>query len=162
MDKYHFLGTGQLLIILLSMTNCLPMIVSHTLCQLLQVLLILTPVNELLHQLNSPLCPIIYCQELSDKVFGLNLGRNTWPWEGWKEGKTWLTEMKKDSSQHNSFQLHLSRKHNQHILSRSRQVENQAVFQVWNKMLKYLALKSQKEQRQAAGAQLGMISHHRE
>ena len=42
------LGTGQLFIILLCVTNYLP-VVSHTLCQELQVLLILSHVNELLH-----------------------------------------------------------------------------------------------------------------
>ena len=42
------LGAGQLFIILLCVTNYLP-VVSHTLCQVLQVLLILSPVNELLH-----------------------------------------------------------------------------------------------------------------
>ena len=76
------LGAGQLFIILLCVTNYLP-VVSHTLCQVLQVLLILSPVNELLHQLNAPLCPIINCQELPDKVSGLNIGRNTWPEGNW-------------------------------------------------------------------------------
>ena len=76
------LGAGQLFIILLCVTNYLPM-VSHTLCQVLQVLLILSPVNELLHQLNAPLCPIINCQELPDKVSGLNIGRDTWPEGYW-------------------------------------------------------------------------------
>ena len=42
------LGAGQLFIILLCVTKYLP-VASHTLCQVLQVLLILSPVNELMH-----------------------------------------------------------------------------------------------------------------